>query len=226
MMVKRTTTTRAPKRTAKTPTKTRKARVPRTASEAAEKAAAKAKANAATGRNVTIMQRQLRDTAIRARDAAGWASLMIADEFGITDRQVRRVLAGGAKLPSGIDDAPMEILEDLLRGFRGSIASFEAMAFDYRESHPNVALGAKRAADDARDRYAHLLSVTGKLPNNLELFRAESVLRRLADEMIDAMVKVEQGEMSGADAGAFFRSLVTKRDGAGSTGQSGRHPGE
>jgi len=200
--------------------------VPPRAAEHAEKAAATAKAKGATGGKLSVMARQLRDTAIRARDAAGWTSPMIADEFEITDRQVRRVLADGKKMPSGIDDAPMEILEDLLRGFRGSIASFEAMAFDYRESHPNVALGAKRAADDARDRYAQLLSVVGKLPDNLELFRAESVLRGIAKEMGELMPKLEAGEITATEASAFFRSLVTDGDRADSTGERQLQPGE
>jgi hypothetical protein len=214
MTVKRTSTKRTSKRTAKTPTKTRKARVPPNAKAAGERAVAVAKAKGAVGRNVTIMQRQLRDSAIVARATAGWSTAMIAAEFEITDRQVRRVLADERKMPSGLDDAPIEILEDLLRAYRGSIADFQAMAYEYRESHPNVALGAMRAADDARDRYAHLLAVAGKLPENLELFRAESVLRRLADEMVETMERVEVGEMSAGEAGDFFGSLV----GAGSHG--------
>jgi predicted transcriptional regulator len=209
MTAKRTSTKRTSKRTAKTPTKTRKARVPPNAKAAGERAVAVAKAKGAVGRNVTIMQRQLRDSAIVARATAGWSTAMIAEEFEITDRQVRRVLADERKMPSGLDDAPIEILEDMLRSYRGSIADFQAMAYEYRESHPNVALGAKRAADDARDRYAHLLTVAGKLPENLELFRAESVLRRLADEMIETMERVEVGEMTAGEAGDFFRSLVS-----------------
>lgn len=196
------------KRNAKTPTKARKARVAPGAKETAEKAAGMAKATGAIGRKITLAQRQLRDSAIMARAAAGWSQTMIADEFEITARQVRRVLSERPRLPSGLDDPPMQLVEELLRGYRSSIADFEAMAYRYSEAHPNVALGAKRAAGDALDRYANMLALVGKLPSDISLVRSEGVLRQLADEMVDAVMRVEAGELAPADAAVLFRRLV------------------
>jgi hypothetical protein len=57
-------------------------------------------------------------------------------------------------------------------------------------------------------RYAELLVAVGALPEELHLLRSEAVLRQMADEMVDAMMKVEAGDMTPAEAGALFRRMV------------------
>jgi polyhydroxyalkanoate synthesis regulator phasin len=56
------------------------------------------------------------------------------------------------------------------------------------------------------------LAIVGKLPENLELFRAEAVLRRLAEEMVVKMELVDAGELTPGEAAAFFRELVGAGD--------------
>jgi hypothetical protein len=213
----------AKRTTAKTPARGRAARRPAAAAKVAEKAATKAKASGAVGRSITTLQRQLRDSAIVARSAAGWTAVMIADEFEITERQVRRVLADRAALPSGADQEPTELLNELLCGFRASVGDFEAMAHRYREDHPAVAVSAKKAANDARGHYAELLAQTGMLPDDLALVRAEGVLRRLVEEMVVTVERVEAGELSPGEAAAFFREMVGAGDAPmNGNGQSAR----
>lgn len=197
------------RRNAKSPTKGRAARIPPGAEETGEKAAAAAKAKNAVGASVTIAQRQLRDSAVVARSAAGWSSAMIAEEYEITDRQVRRILADRAAMPSGRGEKPMALYEEIARGFRASIADFEAMGHRYRDDHPNVALGAKRAAVDARDRYANVMAIVGQLPTNMSLFRGESELRRIADEIVATMLNFEAGEITAFTAQTIFESIAS-----------------
>lgn len=174
----------------------------------ASRAVAKAKAAGAEGPHGTDAQRSLRDAAIIARLETGAPQRDVAKEFGIAERTVREVRDKRAARPSPLDDTPMEILEGLAKDYLASVADFKAMAFRHGDANPAVALGAMKGALVANERYLELMSLVGKLPENLELFRAEGVLRRVADELIAAMGRVERGEMSAAEAADFFRSLV------------------
>lgn len=196
------------KATAKTPTRSPAAKRPAAAKRKASKAVKAAREHGAKGRKVSAAQRALRDSAIMACSEAGWMEREIAAEFELTTRQVRRIVGERREMPSGLHGGPMEILDELLRGYRASIADFELMAFRYRDGHPNVALGAKRGAVDTRERYAQLLSAVGKLPENLELFRSESVLRQIADEMMDTMDGLRSGDVSVEEAHEFFSRIV------------------
>lgn len=178
---------------------------------AAEKTAEEAKAAGAVGRKVTAAQRRQRDSAIVARAACGWTQELIAAEFGITERQVRRVLDERGKQRSPFEETPMQLLEDLARGFQQSVGDFEAMVARYGDSAPNVALGAKKGANEARRHFMDLMATVGKLPTDLELFQQEAALQRVADEMVQIMQSVERGETSAKDAvAAFWR--MTGRD--------------
>jgi hypothetical protein len=175
----------------------------------ASKAAAKAKAKGAVGPNGSRKQRALRNTAIIARLEGGATSEEVAAEFGIAPRTVRLVRETSDRWPSPLDAEPMAVLEGIAKDYRRAIEDFLAMAHKHEESSPSVAVAALKGALTARERYVELLSAVGKLPENLELFRAESVLRQLADEMVEAMEKVEAGEMSAGDAADLFRQMTT-----------------
>jgi hypothetical protein len=200
---------RALKATAKTPTRTRAARRPVGASKTAAKAKATAKANGASGRNVTSAQRCLRDSAIVSAAQAGYTQKEIAEDYGLTERQVRRVLSERAKVPRLLDEAPGQVLDDMVANYRQMIATLDAMALRYAESHPHAALGAERAAMDARERLMELLTRLGHMPADLGLFRAESVLRGIAEEMAQTMGRALRGEITTQEAADYFGSLVS-----------------
>jgi hypothetical protein len=180
--------------------------------KAGDAAVARARAGDAMGPGdhgkLTKYQLALRDSAILARAHAGSLHREIAAEFGITARAVDQVVARLREARSGLDDRPMEILEWIARSYLRSMGDFQAMAAHQAKSNPAVALGAMKAAGDALERYTVLMVEVGSLPANLNLFRAESVLRRMADELVEVMERVESGEMSPMDAGVFFRELV------------------
>jgi len=189
-----------------------KKRATPSASKKGEETAERAKRAGATGRRITMGQRRLRDSAIIARAAAGWTHKMIAEEFELTDRQVRRILNERGSLPSGLDERPLDLIEDLARGLRASIADFEAMAYDNSDRNPNAALGAKKAAAEARWNLAVLLRSLGKLPDDLSSFRSEAEIAQVAQAMVDKLQDVVRKEATPADALEFFCGLVLPKD--------------
>jgi hypothetical protein len=193
----------------KTVTKKRQTKTAKRAKTAAQRA----KAAGALGPNGTDAQRALRDSAVIARLDAGGSTKDVGSEFRLSARTVLDIRKKRTKAASPLDAIPMDILEGLAKDYRSQVADFEAMAWRHADLNPNVAIGAMKGALVARERFVELLNVVGKLPDNLELFRAEMVLRRLADEMIETMERVESGEITPADAAAFFRALITNREG-------------
>jgi hypothetical protein len=206
---------------AKTPTKpsVKQARAkrapaaPKRAAAKAQKAVAKAKASGARGRKVTARQRMLRDAAILTCSEAGWSAPEIAAEFELTDRQVRRILNDVRDRPSSLDAEPMQILDGLLRGYRDAIVDLELMAVLYRDDAPSAAIKARVASVETREKFASLLSAVGKLPENLELFRAQSVLEQIADRMVETMELVQAGELEVAEAVEVFREATSPSQG-------------
>lgn len=178
----------------------------------ADRAAAKARAAGAVGKGnhglLDRHQRALRDTAIMARVAEGRSSKVIGEEFGLTQRAVDAIRANWRKQPSHLDGEPMEIMEWLTSMHLRQFGDLTAMAAENVQSNPSVALGARKAAGDALLRYTELLSAVGKLPENLELFRAESVLRQMADQMLETMELVVAGDLSPAEAAEVFRRMT------------------
>ena len=179
----------------------------------ADRAAATAKAGGALGKGdrgeLDRHQRALRDTAIMARVAEGRTSAAIGEEFGISARSVEAVKAKWREGVPPLDRPPMEVVEWLAEMHLRQFGDLSAQAAACAGRNESVSLGAKKAAGDALARYTELMCAVGLLPENLSLFRSERALRRLADELLDVMERVEAGDMNAADAGAFFKSLVT-----------------
>lgn len=202
---------------------TAKARSPRRSSTRAKNAtageakkvgdaAAKAAKDAgATGKRLTAAKTQLRNSAIAARKVQGLTNAMIAAEFGITERSVERVLADQRKVQSPLDQVPMQILEDLVRGVQLAAGDFEAMSVAWFDVNQSASLGAKKAAVEARIQLGSLLREVGKLPENLELFRSEMEMQRIAEEMVRVMQAVAAGEKDASEAVDFFRQLLAER---------------
>lgn len=176
----------------------------------ANKAAAAAKRAGATGSRLSAAKQQLRDSMIVARKAQGLSNRVIAAEAGLTERTVERILADRRRVGSPLDDSPAQLLDELAVGFRLSIGDFEAMALAWFDTNQAAALGAKKAADESRARLATLMADVGKLPTDLELFRSEMQMQRIAEEMVGVMRAVDAGEMAPADAVEFFRRLVSR----------------
>jgi hypothetical protein len=212
--VSRGKATKAPaKKRLRTKAKTTKGARSKATKAVADKASVAAKAHRATGRGdrgeLSKYQRALRDTAILARVHEGRTSKAIGAEFGVTGRTVENVKRTAREGTPSLDRQPLEIIEWLAMMELRSVGDFERMATFNVEKNPNVALGAKRAAGEARARYLEMMSAVGKLPENLELFRAESVLRRMADEMVETMERVQSGEIDAAAAVAFFHEMLS-----------------
>lgn len=228
MAAKKRPAKRKPKPAAKAPAKKRAAKAaPKTrrvstrakqATAGATKArgdaaAARAKAAGATkaGR-LPAVKTQLRNSMILARKAQGLSNVVIAAEAGVTERTIERILAEARRMRSPLEDSPMELLEELARGFRLAIGDYEAMALGWFDTNQSASLGAKKAADETRIRLATLLHDLGKLPENLETFRSEMEMQRIAQEMVTMMRAVAAGERDAAEAVEFFRGLLGQRD--------------
>jgi hypothetical protein len=181
--------------------------------QVADRAAAAAKAGGAIGKGdrgeLDRHQRALRDTAIMARVAEGRTSAAIGEEFDISARSVEAVKAKWREGVAPLDRPPMEVVEWLAEMHLRQFGDLAAQAAACAGRNESVSLGAKKAAGDALVRYTELMCAVGLLPENLSLFRSERALRRLADELMLVMERVEAGEMNAAEAGAFFKSLVS-----------------
>lgn len=191
-----------------------------TAKKTATSGAAAKKANAAADRakkagaakaRGTSAQLALRNSAILARVAQGIASVEIAKEFGVDARTVQRVVKDGAKLRSPLDERPMELLRAIAAGYTRSIGDYEGMAFAWVDTNQSASLGAKKAADETRARLATLLVEVGKLPTDLELFRSEMQMQRIAEEMVGMMRRVAAGEADASEAVDYFRTLISSQ---------------
>lgn len=182
----------------------------------ATKTAAAAKAAGAHGKRLPALKMALRDSLIVQRKAQLWTWETIAAEAGISVRRAQEVYEEatrkGGRVPNPLDADPMVLLEDLARGMQLSIGDFEAMASAFIDANPNVALGAKKAADEARARFAELMIRTGKMPEDLELFRSETEMRRIAEQMVEQIEGVVEGTVDPRAALLFFRSLVMRDD--------------
>lgn len=180
------------------------------AKKQADKAAEQAKEAGAVGGRLPSAKKQLRDSMIVARVAQGLKYEVIAEEAGVTTRTVETVVAE-AKKQSPLDATPMKLLEDLAVGIKLSIGDYEAMALAWYDTNQSAALGAKKAADEARARLATLMADIGKLPSNLELFRSEMEMRGIAQAMRQQMEAVVKGDSSVEEAVEFFRTVVGDR---------------
>lgn len=210
-MSKARATKPARKRAARQPQPKPKAKPKPTAKAkaAAAKATAAAKKAGAVGPNGSDAHRLLRDSAIVARLHAGEKPEALASEFAISKRSVQAIAKKfPEERPLLMDEQPQAILDTISRDFERRIRDFDAMAIAHAERNPNVAVAAMKGGLQATERLIDLMGAVGKLPENLELFRAESVLRQMADEMIETMEQVEKGECTPIEAAARFRRMV------------------
>lgn len=136
-----------------------------------------------------VAVRMLRDTRIVARKVQGWPWEAIAKEAGLTVTGAKRAFASRrAVLPMTLRMDPVEVIENVAEGLTMSIGDLEAIAADaMARNQLNAAVGAKKAANDARARMIELLQATGKLPQDLKALRHLIDLRMIALRMLDAV---------------------------------------
>lgn len=176
--------------------------------KAGDRAAAAAKTAGAVGGRLSGAKKQLRDAMIRARVSEGRTYAEIAREAKVTTRTVERVIEDARKVRSPLEDAPMDLLTELATGHRSSIADFESMSAAWFDVNQQASLGAKKAADESRARLAMLLRDVGKLPEDLETFRSEIELTRIAQEMSRKMREFAAGDVEVGEVVEFFEGLI------------------
>lgn len=178
----------------------------------AREAVAKAKAAGAKGSadhgKMSPALKALRDSAIIASLHAGMEVREVGREFGITPRSVQRIWAAFKLRPTALDDRPMEIVERVLRTYEQQMRDYARVAHESFERQPAVAISALHRGAEAHERYLLLLSDVGKLPSNLELFRSEMEMRRVGEQMVDALDRLEREEITTADVREVFERAL------------------
>lgn len=146
------------------------------------------------GRHLTVAEKNLRDSLIMQRKAQGWSWDEIAEEAGISPSQCKRAHANRKRaLPPSLDMDPLDLLRSIIDGFQSSIGDFEHMALGYAERHPSAAVGAKKAANDARWRMTVLLQAIGIFPRELGTMRHVVEVRETAQKFLDLFDRLDAG---------------------------------
>lgn len=158
------------------------------------KAATKATPDAVSGRHRTIAQRMLRDSRIVQRVIQGWPWEAIATEAGLSVAGAKKAYASRhGQVPMALSIDPVKVIEGIAEGYQLSIGDLEAIAADaVVRNQLAVAVGAKKGANDARDKLVHLLQATGRLPQDLAALRHLIDLRALGVRMLDVIDAFEE----------------------------------
>jgi AcrR family transcriptional regulator len=149
----------------------------------------------AKGRRLSSAKQALRDTLIVTRKAQDWPIAAIATEAGVSVRTVHTVLREREQMGQDLlARDPIDVVKTMATQLQGSIGDFEAMAYAYGETHPSAAVGAKKGADQAREKLLMLLQATGRMPRDLGGLGDLMGMRELASEMVDAVRAFKRGE--------------------------------
>lgn len=157
---------------------------------------------------MTWAEKALRDSAIVAALHAGEPVKDIGKRYGITPRSVRRIFEAFGERPTALEQRPMEIIERVLRTYEQQMRDFMLVAQTTLERAPAVAVGALKGHADSLERYTMLLSDVGKLPDNLELFRSETEMRRVGELMVERLQALAAGETDAMAVKELFERLV------------------
>jgi hypothetical protein len=208
---------RAPSKRAKPKTTKEKLAETRRRSEAAKKAAATRARNAADkaadagatkkGVRLTVAQQHLRDAAVIACLDAGWSQADTARELGCTTKTVQNAKKRMLESPSPLDTAPVQWVEQRMKGLLRSARTYRALALAVLEVHPPAAIGALKAADAVEARLDDMLIQMGKLPEDLSQLAAQAEMERVQQAMVECMEEVVAGERTPEEARDFFETL-------------------
>lgn len=166
-------------------------RLRKDAKRAANQARAKSSSRTAkpSGTRLSAAKQALRDQLMVQRVAEGWTWGSIAAEAGMTPSAARNAVQRRIRdAPLHLKSDPVEVVERIFQGYQLSIGSFEALAVAAVETgNLAVAVGAKRSANDARDRVLAVMQATGRMPQEMESLRHLIDIRAIAVRMLDAM---------------------------------------
>ncbi|HEX7088686.1 MAG TPA: hypothetical protein VF192_01040 [Longimicrobiales bacterium] len=181
-----------------------KAKTPAQRAAATRKAnAAKAKATKQGGKGARIgaARQAVRDDLMIARLAQGWTWPMVAEEAGLSVPGAKKAVAARREAaPMKLAMDPVKIVEQTMEGYVASIASFEALAVAaVHDTNWAAAVGAKKGANDARQKILALLQATGRLPQDMGQLRHLMDLRMLAQQMVAAVDGFEAAVEAGGD---------------------------
>jgi hypothetical protein len=163
----------------------------------------------ASGRRLSAAKQSLRDTLIVTRKAMDWPNAAIATEAGVTERQVLRVLKDRQALGQALlDRDPIDVVQTMATQLQASVGDFEAMASAYGERNPAAAIGAKKGADQAREKLLLLLQATGRLPRDMGVLGDILDMREIAEQMVSAVRAFRRCEMDAETVEAVFTAAL------------------
>jgi hypothetical protein len=160
---------------------------------AAVAAAAKDKAPKAVGAprggRLPAAQQAIRDSLMIQRLAQGWPWESIAEEAGISVTSAKKAVAARQdSAPLRLNMDPVEVIERVAEGYQLSIGDLEAVAYEaMKANNLTAAVGAKKAANDAREKLLAVFQATGRLPQELSQLRHLIDVRQIAVQMMDTM---------------------------------------
>lgn len=145
------------------------------------------------GPRLNAAQQSIRDSWIMARIAQGWTWEEAAKEAGIAVKTAKEAVRRRKQvLPNLLEQDPVKIVEEVIQAFQSDAGDFEKMAAAYAESNPSAAIGAKKAAQDARWRMMVLMQSLGILPRQLGTLRHLVEIRGVVGVVIGAVDDFEE----------------------------------
>lgn len=165
------------------------------------------------GTALAIVQKQQRARVIGMRRVQGLTWDLIAREVGLTSRQCKLELAAYERdNPDTLDffkADPVKLFQEMMSGIYYSISDFEGLAFAALEQgNLAAAVGAKKAATDAREKIVEIERALGLLPQDLATFRTLFDLREIASRTIDLVEAFERGEATPTDVRQGFYDML------------------
>lgn len=146
-----------------------------------------------SGPRLTAAQQSLRDSWMVVRISQGWTYQEVSAEAKISVSAAKRaVKAKRDAMPALLEQDPVEIITYLVEGFQASIGDFEKMALAYSGAHPSAAVGAKKAANDARASLTTLLQSVRVLPHDLGTMRHLVDLRAVVVAVLDGVEEFQE----------------------------------
>ncbi len=88
------------------------------------------------------------------------------------------------------------------------MGDFEAMASAYADVNPAVAIGAKKGADQARERLLLLLQATGRMPRDMGVLGDLMSMRELGSEMVQVVYRFKRGEADAQEVEDTFKGAL------------------
>jgi len=149
-------------------------------------------------KRLSAAQMVARDSLIVQRVAQGWSWPAIAGEANLSISAAQRAHAARVReAPFRLGADPVKVVENIFTAYQLSIGDFEAIASAALEKNQlAVAVGAKKGANDAREKVVLLLQATGRLPQDLTALRHLIDIRAIAVRMLDAVDSLQrEGEL-------------------------------